>query len=97
MQLGRIGLSNAESQGKAAVQPGVSEIEIATVVQAVHQLFVFLIAPAMAEANKIQGSGSSYFKSFVLPHPLQKLLCYCDMPANMKLQSLDAIVANYKP
>ena len=51
MPLGRIGLSDAESQGKAAVQPGVSEIEIAAVVQAIHQAAHFSHRPRDGESK----------------------------------------------
>jgi hypothetical protein len=46
-----VGLAYADAQGQAVVEPGVREIDIPTLIQAIHQLLVGFVPRFVAKAD----------------------------------------------
>ena len=90
-------MANAEAQRQAVIEPGVSKVEIATLVEAIHQLLIAFVSASMAEAYQVQGCRRCQFESVVTLYPLRKLVRQLDVPADMVLKPFHAIMANHEP
>lgn len=91
------GLADAEAESELAIEFRVRQIQIAALIETIHDGLVDGVATAMAKADKIQGRGCGEFELFVFADPRCKLLREFDVTSNMILQTFDAVVANHEP
>src|SRR5260370_38474769 len=52
-----VGLADAEPKGEFAIEPGMSEVQVAAAIQPIHQELIGLISPAHPEADKVESAG----------------------------------------
>lgn len=90
-------LAYAQAKGKAIVELGVSQVEGARAIEAVHELLVDGVSAFVAEADEIQGRGGGEFEAVVPAHPESELLRKRDVLTDVMLQALDPVVAEYEP
>ena len=62
---GGVGLSDAEAKHELITQPGVRQIQVATLIQSVHQALVLVVAAAIAKAHQVQWNGSYHLETLV--------------------------------
>lgn len=91
------GLADAEAKSEVAIEFRVRQIQIATLIEAIHDGLIDSVATAMTEADKIQRHGSGEFELFVVTDPGCELLREFDVTSNMMLQTFDSVVANHEP
>ena len=91
------GLADAEAQSEFFVQLGVRKVEIATLVEAIHDGLVERVAGTMAKTDEIQRRRRGEFKLCVVAHPRCELLREFDVAADVMLQAFDSVVANHEP
>src|SRR5208282_513922 len=58
-----VGLADAESKRKFAIELGMREVQAAAAIQPVHQKLIRLISRAQPEADKIEMGGSGEFEA----------------------------------
>ena len=92
-----VGLTDAQSQREAIVQPGMGEIEIAAAVEAVHQTLIRLVPALVSKTHQIQRDGRGQFETVVILYPLGKVLRQFNMLPDVMLQSFDPVMADHKP
>jgi len=88
-------LADAEAERELAIEFRVRQIEIAALVEAIHNGLIDRVAAAMAKTDKIQRRGRSDLKLFVFADPGGELLREFDVAADVTLQTFE--VTNREP
>ena len=97
MSFHRVGLANTESQCQPIIQTRVSQIEVAAPIQSIHQRLIHLIPAFAAKAHQVERDRRCQFETIIVPDPVRELLRQFNVPPNVILQALHAIMTDHEP